>query len=169
MTPLSNEQTEYAVTCLEQLCLSRGVTQSQLADLSKVTQSAISKMFSRDMTPSTEQLTKLSLALGYKLQDILELDAVPDHLYGYLATPLTAIGKDDQHLRSVVARIKEIAADPEFKDPPFELYWPGDHTHPTKNADIPAGVVYLTDRSRASTNDFVIMFCGSPSYGVGQE
>src|SRR6266478_1577594 len=28
---------------------------------------------------------------------------------------------------------------------------------------------YLTDRSRASTHDFIILFCGSPSYGVGQE
>ena len=29
--------------------------------------------------------------------------------------------------------------------------------------------VYLTDRSRASTHDFIILFCGDPSYGVGQE
>jgi hypothetical protein len=27
----------------------------------------------------------------------------------------------------------------------------------------------VTDRSRASTHDFVILFCGIPSYGVGQE
>jgi len=29
--------------------------------------------------------------------------------------------------------------------------------------------VYLTDRSRASTHDFIILFCAEPSYGVGQE
>src|SRR6266852_1221021 len=34
---------------------------------------------------------------------------------------------------------------------------------------IPASQVYITDRSRASTYDFIVLFCGAPSYGVGQE
>jgi transcriptional regulator with XRE-family HTH domain len=172
MKELSNEQTEYAVTRLQRMVESRGLTQPELSALSKVSQSAISKIFARNIIPSTEQLTKLFQALGLKLHDVLELDAEPEYLYGYLATPLTGIASDpplDSALRSVVQKIKEVAADPEFKNPPFDLYWPGDHTHPTNNADIPAAAVYLTDRSLASTNDFVLMFCGSPSFGVGQE
>jgi hypothetical protein len=49
------------------------------------------------------------------------------------------------------------------------VYWPGEHTHPKDHADVSASQVYLTDRSRAATYDFIILFCGAPSYGVGQE
>lgn len=120
MKELSNEQTEYAVTRLQRMVESRGLTQPELQALSKVSQSAISKIFARNMTPSTEQLTKLFQALGLKLHDVLELDAEPEYLYGYLATPLTGIASDpplDSALRSVVQKIKEVAADPEFKNP----------------------------------------------------
>src|SRR6202020_3365944 len=75
----------------------------------------------------------------------------------------------DAELRKVVMRIRDIAADPQFSSPPFEIYWPGDFTHPKLNGDIPASQVYITDRTRASTHDFIILFCGAPSYGVGQE
>ncbi|HEY4050330.1 MAG TPA: hypothetical protein VGM27_25990 [Acidobacteriaceae bacterium] len=51
----------------------------------------------------------------------------------------------------------------------MDLYWPGDHTHPVKNADFSPEQVYLIDRSRASTYDFIVLFCAAPSYGVGQE
>ena len=172
MKELSNEQTEFAVTTLDRMVESRGVTQSELQDLTKISQSAISKFFSRDLRPNAEQLEKLFHALGLKLHDVLELEAEPEYIYGYLATPLTGIDKNprcDSELRSVVKRIKNAAADRSLGEPPFDIYWPGDYTHPTSNADVSASVVYLTDRSRASTNDFVVMFCGSPSYGVGQE
>jgi transcriptional regulator with XRE-family HTH domain len=49
------------------------------------------------------------------------------------------------------------------------LYWPGDFTHPIRNPDFRPNQVYLTDRSRASTFDFIVLFCAAPSYGVGQE
>jgi transcriptional regulator with XRE-family HTH domain len=77
--------------------------------------------------------------------------------------------RSDKELRSVVSRIKEISSSDEFADPPFVVYWPGDFTHPLKNPEFLPRRVYLTDRSRASTHDFIIIFCGSPSYGVGQE
>ncbi len=65
--------------------------------------------------------------------------------------------------------IKSLVGADEFNDPRFDLYWPGDHTHPRNNPGITPSQVYLTDRSRASTYDFIILLCASPSYGVGQE
>jgi len=51
----------------------------------------------------------------------------------------------------------------------IDLYWPGDHTHPSDNPGLSAAQVYVTDRSHASMHDFIVLFCGSPSFGVGQE
>jgi transcriptional regulator with XRE-family HTH domain len=123
--------------------------------------------------PNVDVLTKLFKAIGYNLTDVLnESDAAPQEIAGYLATPLTAVvesGKKDSELRDVVDRIRDIAKSPEFTTPPFDLYWPGDHTHPIKNADFSPSQVYRTDRSRASTFDFIILFCADPSYGLGQE
>src|SRR6266478_8365735 len=65
--------------------------------------------------------------------------------------------------------MKGIAESDKIVNPRFNLYWPGDHTHPVRNADFTAQQVYLTDRSRSSTFDFIILFCAAPSYGVGQE
>jgi len=68
-----------------------------------------------------------------------------------------------------VAELRTLASDPCFPHPPFEIYWPGDYTHPLTHANLLADKVYLTDRSRASTQDFVILLCAERSYGVGQE
>lgn len=68
-----------------------------------------------------------------------------------------------------MAEIRSIAAETVFASPRFEIYWPGDHTHPKDHPDIEPTQVYVTDRSRASTHDFVVLLCGAPSYGVGQE
>jgi transcriptional regulator with XRE-family HTH domain len=175
---LTREQTEGAVARLVQLIELREIKQEVLAASSEVSQSTISKIMtgSKDLgcekyVPSEEVLKKLFNALGHKLSDILnESDRVGEEIYGYLATPLTGLSDaQDAELRNVVQRIRTIAADPQFSSPPFEIYWPGDVTHPTLNADIPASQVYITDRTRASTHDFIILFCGTPSYGVGQE
>jgi hypothetical protein len=72
-------------------------------------------------------------------------------------------------LRNIVSEVRSLAADGGFDAPPFDIYWPGDFTHPQDHANVPARQVYLTDRSRASTHDFIILLCGKPSYGVGQE
>jgi hypothetical protein len=89
---------------------------------------------------------------------------------GYLATLLTCLTPaEDDEVRRVVAAIRKLASEPEFVNPRFELYWPGDHTHPTKHAAMTPAQVYVTDRSRASTHDFIVLFCSAPSYGVGQE
>jgi transcriptional regulator with XRE-family HTH domain len=75
----------------------------------------------------------------------------------------------DQELKRVVRLIQALAGEPQFESPRFEIYWPGDHTHPKQHVDISPDQVYVTDRSRASTHDFIILFCGAASYGVGQE
>lgn len=172
------EQIEYAVGRLVQLVESREIKQSQLEQISGVNQSTISKILTHSQrsceeryVPSDEVLKKLFQALGLKLSDIVsESDCLPDEILGYLATPLTALSQAaDTQLRQVVGRIRSSAADKEFDPPHFEIYWPGDHTHPLLHADISASQVYVTDRSRAATHDFIVLFCAAPSYGVGQE
>lgn len=178
MRELTMEQIEYALARLRRLIEFRDIKQTQLEEMSSVTQSTISKILSRSQdscgegyTPSEEVLRKLFQALGLKLTDILnESDSVSEQILGYLATPLTALTEHkDKELRRNVARIRAIAADRQFRAPPFEIYWPGDFTHPRQHADIAASQVYVTDRSRASTYDFILLFCTDPSYGLGQE
>jgi transcriptional regulator with XRE-family HTH domain len=183
MNELTHEQIEYALGRLIALIGFRGLNQPQLVQLSGVPQPTISKVMNyaqntgsdgkRAFVPSADLLKKLFLALGLKLADVLnESDAAPQEITGYLATPLTGVVGDpkaDRELGSVVARVKEAASAPIFREPGFDIYWPGDHTHPVRNADFTPNQVYRTDRSRASTFDFVILFCGAPSYGVGQE
>jgi transcriptional regulator with XRE-family HTH domain len=178
MRELSMEQVEYAVARLARLVESREMTQTQLEQASGVKQSTISKILARPSDnggerymPSEEVLGKLFQALGLKLTHILnESDSLCDEILGYLATPLTALTPEcDKELRRVVEVIREIAEDGQFAQPKFKIYWPGDHTHPLQHADISATQVYVRDRSRASTHDFIVLLCASPSYGVGQE
>jgi len=175
---LTREQMEYAVARLMRLIEVREVTQESLEKSTGVSQSTISKIKigwkepgAEKYLPSAEILAKLFGALGHKLSDIIsESDRIGEEIYGYLATPLTGLTEaQNRSLRNAVHQIKEIAADPMFADRPFEIYWPGDHTHPTDNPDIPAKQVYITDRTRAASHDFLIMLCANPSYGVGQE
>jgi len=172
MRQLTTEQIEYARGRLVCLMEFRGIRQAQLASVSGVHQSTISKLLSHEHgVPSTEVLGKLFQGLGLKLEDIVnEPDCLPSKILGYLATPLTGLtSASHAKLRDVVNEIRAVAADRRFDPPPFDIYWPGDHTHPIDNANLLATQVYVTDRSRASTHDFVILFCATPSYGVGQE
>lgn len=178
MSELTKEKIEYAVGRLMRLVESRKIKQTQLELWSGVNQSTISKILSPSQeaapdryTPSEDVLRKLFQALGLKLADIIvETDRIPEEIIGYLATPLTGLSPDaEREVKRIVSLIREISSDKQFQPPRFEIYWPGDHTHPLQHPDISSGHVYLTDRSRASTHDFIILFCGSPSYGVGQE
>lgn len=173
MAEITVAQREYAAKYLQKMAEKRGYTQKQLDELSGVNQSTISKIFNGEFLPSEDMLRKLSLAIGLNLSEIVEeADALPDGLTGYLATPLTELAKDSKaeaEVVSVVKKIRTIAADTEFLNPGFSLYWPGDHTHPTRNADFRAEQVYRIDRSRASAYHFIVLFCAQPSFGVGQE
>jgi transcriptional regulator with XRE-family HTH domain len=175
MKELSSEQLEYAVSRFVSLYQSREIKQTELERLSEVTQSTISKIVhpqdGEKYTPSAEVLQKLFKPLGFRLADILnESDHLADEIVGYLATPLTGLTeKQDAEVRRVVYSIRALTGEPQFSNPSFDVYWPGDYTHPKEHANISAPQVYVTDRSRASTHDFIILFCGPPSYGVGQE
>src|SRR5882724_10571955 len=174
MENLSVEQIAFAVTFLDQLMKSRGLSQTQLQQLSGVAQSHISKIISHQVDPTPEVLRKLFQAMGLKLDDVLHETpgATASEILGYLATPLTAVVRNPHasaELERVVAEIRTVTSSGEFVNPCFSVYWPGDHTHPLRNADFTPDQVYVTDRSRASTFDFIILFCASPSYGVGQE
>lgn len=175
MKELSNEQLEYAVSRFVSIYQSRDIKQTELERMSEVAQSTISKIVRPQdgdkYTPSVDVLQRLFKALGLRLEDILhESDHLADEIVGYLATPLTGLNsQEDDELRRVVKSIRTIVCDEQFRNPRFDVYWPGDHTHPQIHADTTAQQVYVTDRSRASTHDFIILFCASPSYGVGQE
>jgi len=175
MSQLSRERIEYAVARLECVRASRDLTQLQLAELSDVTQGTISKILHPQdddpYVPTEDILVKLFQGLGLNLIEILnEPDCLPEKIVGYLATPLTDLTDTQRtNLRKVVSDVRAIAGDQSFDPPHFEIYWPGDHTHPIDHPNLTAPQVYLTDRSRASTNDFVVLFCGDSSYGVGQE
>ncbi len=170
-TELTDEQAKYAVARFVSLFESRDEKQTHIAARSGLSQPYISKIIDGDVrTPSRETLERLFDALGLKLSHILNEDHLSEEIVGYLATPLTALTtKEDSELRRIVKLIRDVASDKEFVKPSFRVYWPGDHTHPKDHIDLRAHQVYLTDRSRASTNDFIILFCGAPSYGVGQE
>lgn len=171
MKELKAEQVEYAVTVLRKLMDQRGMTQTALGVCSGVAQPEISKILNGEKTPGLEQLRKLFKALGLRLSTILhEIDDSPEEILGYLATPLTAVVADaakERCLTSVVQRLRDVAS--EFSQPGFNLYWPGDFTHPVNDKQISAEQVYITDRSAASAFNFILLFCAEPSYGVGQE
>ncbi len=178
MSELTREQVEYAVGRLVRLVEFRGITQTQLEQRSGVNQSTISKILSpctensgERYTPSEDTLKRLFSALGLKLTDIIsDSDRIAEEIVGYLATPLTGLDEGaDREVRRIVNLIRTAATHEKFQLPPFDIYWPGDHTHPRQHADIPPSQVYVTDRSRASTYDFIIVLCAAPSYGVGQE
>ncbi|MGA8500834.1 MAG: hypothetical protein WB683_04755 [Candidatus Sulfotelmatobacter sp.] len=72
-------------------------------------------------------------------------------------------------MRAVVEGVRRCAGAAEFSDPPVNVYWPGEHTHPKRHPKYKPSTVYLIDRSRASTFHFLVILCGAPSFGVGQE
>jgi transcriptional regulator with XRE-family HTH domain len=172
MRGLKKEEIEFAVGRLEVHMTSRGLNQSDLEALSGVEQSTISKILKRKQEPSPENLRKLFEGLGLQFTDVLRdaADCVPRVLQGYLATPLTGLtDQQDTSVRAVVEAVRRCSSAAEFLDPPINIYWPGEHTHPKSDPKYKPATVYLIDRSRASTFHFLVILCGAASYGVGQE
>jgi transcriptional regulator with XRE-family HTH domain len=172
MRTLKKEEIAYAIGRLEVYMTSRGLNQSDLEELSGVEQSTISKIVNRKQEPSLENLQKLFEGLGLQFTDVLSAaaDRVPKILQGYLATPLTGLtDQQDASVRAAVEVVRRCCGAAEFSDPPINIYWPGDYTHPKSNPRYRPSTVYLIDRSRASTFHFLVILCGAASYGVGQE
>jgi transcriptional regulator with XRE-family HTH domain len=169
MKELSKEEVEYAVGCLKNVAAKHGLNQPMLAEMSGVNQSTISKIFSGAAGATRDVLSKICRALGLKLADVLLHGNTEcnQSLCGYLATPLSGLGPDrEPQIEKIVGTIKSVA---HATDPSIDIYWPGDYTHPTRNPAFTSQQVYLLDRCRVSTNDFMILFCAPPSLGVGQE
>jgi transcriptional regulator with XRE-family HTH domain len=175
---LSREQRERARLMFSAICEFRknyepcGFKQALIAEMTGIPQPTISKVLNGQIDPSEDQLTRLFEALGLRLDNVLSDWRPKDRLVGYLATPLTGIAAnsaESEELERVVRQIRGSTAGGEFTNPTIDLYWPGEHTHPTRNPDISPDMVYRTDRSRASTYDFIVLLCCDPSYGVGQE
>jgi transcriptional regulator with XRE-family HTH domain len=169
MKELSKEQLEYAVGCIKNVASKHGLNQPMLAEMSGVNQSTISKIYSGAAGTTREVLSKICRPLGLKLTDVLlhENTECNQPLCGYLATPLSGLEPaSEAQIEKLVRTIKTVA---QATDPSIDLYWPGDYTHPTRNPVFTAPQVYLLDRCRVSTNDFMILFCAPPSFGVGQE
>lgn len=167
----SREQLEYVLNYVKRVFESRELKQTTLAADSSVEQSTISRLFNGHLEPSAELLRKLCRGLGTNFEEVVHSpqQAVP-FLLGYLATPLTGLtDRQDVELRKLVAALKECSGPEEFTDPRFELYWPGDYTHPKANPEHTPEQVYRKDRAFASTYNFLILLCLTPSYGVGQE
>jgi transcriptional regulator with XRE-family HTH domain len=172
MRDLKTAEIEYSIGRLEVYMASRGLNQSDLEELSGVEQSTISKILHRRQEPSLEILQKLFQGLGLQFADVLRAaaDRLPKILQGYLATPLTGLtDREDASVRAIVERVRRCGDDVGFSNPPISIYWPGEHTHPKSHPKYRPSTVYLIDRSRASTFHFLIVLCGAPSYGVGQE
>src|SRR5260370_42300562 len=93
MRGLKKEEIEYAIGRLEAYMRSRGLTQSDLGELSNVEQSTISKILLKKQEPSIDNLQKLFKGLGLQFTDVLRAaaDHLPKTLQGYLATPLTGL------------------------------------------------------------------------------
>lgn len=172
-TYLTPEQLSFAIARLKQLMKSRNIGPTELHRQSGVSQSHVSRILNSEQDPGPEVLETLFQSIGVRLNDVLnEVDAIAPKMIGYLATPLSTVAGNvvrDKCLRAAVQRLVEIASGSEFVNPKFEIYWPGFYTHPKDHPNITAPDVYLIDRSRASSYDFVILFCADASYGVGQE
>jgi transcriptional regulator with XRE-family HTH domain len=170
---LTPEQLAFAIARLKQLMDSRNIGPTELHRLSGISQSHVSRILSAEQDPGTDVLETLFQSIGLRLNDVLnEVDAIAHKMIGYLATPLSAVAGNalrDRCLRASVKKLVDIATGSDFVNPKFEIYWPGFYTHPKDHPNIAASDVYLIDRSRASSYDFVILFCADASYGVGQE
>jgi transcriptional regulator with XRE-family HTH domain len=171
MEDYTKEQLEYVLNYIKQVYESRDLKQTTLAADSGIEQSTISRLFNDRMEPTVDLLRKLCTGLGTNFEEVIRTpQRIAPYLLGYLATPLTGLSDDqDRELRRVVADLKALAGPEEFTDPRFELYWPGDFTHPKSNPEHTPEQVYRKDRAFASTYNFLVLLCLEPSYGVGQE
>ena len=124
MQSISHDESERAVEVLKSIMDSRRHSQVQMAELSGVEQSTISKIINGVMQPTTETLNKLFEGLGLKLEHVLQESApTGNEIVGYLATPLTAVatGVTDAELRRAVGRIKAIASEQQFSTAPSSI------------------------------------------------
>src|ERR1035441_6478873 len=169
MEDYTKEQLEYVLNYVKQVYGSRDLKETTLASDSGVAQSTISRLFNGRIDPTVDVLRKLCMGLVTNFEEVVRTPqrAAP-YLVGYLATPLAGLSDtQDRELRRLVGVLKGIVGSDHFSNPRFELYWPGDFTHPKSNPEHTPEQVYRKDRAFASTYNFLVLLCLEPSYGLG--
>lgn len=88
-------------------------------------------------------------------------------LTAYLSTALTGVSGDARAgIDATVAVVREVCATPSVD---LDVYFPGDHTDPLRDAHVSPEEVFRIDRDRVKSADVLLAFGHVPSVGVGQE
>ena len=88
-------------------------------------------------------------------------------LTAYLSTALTGVSATARaEIDAGVAMVRSVCA---ADDVDLDVYFPGDHTDPVRDVDVPPEAVFEIDRDRVKSADVLIAFAHVPSVGVGQE
>lgn len=88
-------------------------------------------------------------------------------LTAYLSTALTGVAPDARAgIDATVAVVREVCASPAVD---LDVYFPGDHTDPLRDAHVTPEEVFRIDRNRVKSADVLLAFGHVPSVGVGQE
>jgi DNA-binding transcriptional regulator YiaG len=88
-------------------------------------------------------------------------------LVAYLSTALTGLAPDARAgIDATVAVVREVCAAPAVD---LDVYFPGDHTDPLRDAHVAPDEVFRIDRDRVKSSDVLLAFGHVPSVGVGQE
>ncbi|MCC6527552.1 MAG: helix-turn-helix transcriptional regulator [Polyangiaceae bacterium] len=159
----------------------RGMTQLCLAEELGMSQAHISRLENGNVQVEAELAAKLAAALQTNLAglvagtDCAYLDrdrgvAQFAHRDGspwtvYFASALTGLCETDRAaLHADAAATRTVC-----EELSLYLYEPSKHTDPIGQPDIPAHTVYRWDRVHVTKSALVILHCGYPSFGAGQE
>jgi len=85
----------------------------------------------------------------------------------YLSTALTGVAAEARAgIDATVAVVRAVCATPIVD---LDVYFPGDHTDPLRDAHVSPEEVFRIDRDRVKSADVLLAFGHVPSVGVGQE
>lgn len=166
---------------LKELRKAAGISQETIADRLGVSQSHVSKVETGKTQPDRTRLPGLATCLGVNLWALVggtELaGADPSgclvtisgrpgvtHL-AYFASGLTGLSEEERRRLFVEAGLVRQVCE----GTRTFLYEPSHYTDPVKNPEIPAEIVYSTDRAQVCESDVVVLYCRHTSFGAGQE
>ncbi|MFZ5481163.1 MAG: helix-turn-helix domain-containing protein [Myxococcota bacterium] len=157
------------------------LTQDGLADGVGVSQAQLSRIEGGQVRPSLDVIDRMARVLGVsrwalvggtELADLdpggnlVSVHGAPGVAWlAYFASGLTGLNdadrerlfKDASVVRTVCENLRAY------------LYEPVHYTDPVHHPDITAAEVYATDRAQVAQSDLVVLYCGYPSFGAGQE
>jgi DNA-binding XRE family transcriptional regulator len=88
-------------------------------------------------------------------------------LTAYVSTALT--GVDDATRETIAAAVGVVNGVCAAPGVGIDVYFPGDHTDPVRDAHVEPEDVFRIDRDRVKSADVIIVLFEAPSVGVGQE